>query len=175
MHSSHPIVVIQNICTSWTKASRGGVNAAARNRTPEVLELLPLAPSYSQNILLLHTVVYSEYHHFQNPRQRLEQKEFTDPFWHDCFKLSLVGNTLHVTTEWERSKGVPRRLTFLRQGFSLQDPQWGRITYNLRISWGEYWEYQKQVINLGFFSSSSRRMFLETEPAHTYRDMATLW
>ena len=172
--SSHPLIVIQSICTSWTKASRGGANATARNRTPDALELPAFVPSSSQKSVLLHTVIYSEQHHFQQPIQRLEQNELTDPFWHECFKLSLVEKMLRVTPEWERSKGVPRRLAFLRQGFSLHDPQWGRVIYNQRISWDDYWEYQKQVINLGFFSPSFRTMFLETEPTHTYRDMAKL-
>jgi hypothetical protein len=56
----------------------------------------------------------------------------------------------------------------------LHNPQWGRVTYNLRISWDTYWEYQKQVINIGFFAPSSPRMFLETEPVHTYKDMTWL-
>ena len=174
MPSSHPVIVIQNICTSWTKASRGGTNASARNRTPEALELPPFSTSLPQQIFLLHTVIYSECCHFQQPIQQLEHKELTDPFWYDCFKFSLVADILHITTEWERSKGVPRRPAFLRQGFSLHNPQWGRVIYNLRISWETYREYQKQVINIGFFAPSSPRMFLETEPAHTYKDMAWL-
>jgi hypothetical protein len=174
MLASHPLIVIQSICTSWTKASRGGINASARNRTPEAVELPLLSASFPKDVFLLHSVMYSEHHHFQQPIQWLEQKELTDPFWYDCFKLSLVENTLSIMMEWERSKGMPRRLAFLRQGFSLHDPQWGRVIYNLRISWGEYWEYQKQVINIGFFAPSSPRIFLETEPAHNYVDMVRL-
>ena len=151
MASSHPLIVIQSICTSWTKASRGGRNASARSRTPEALELPPLSDSFPKDVFLLHRVMYSEHHHFQQPIQRLEQKELTDQFWYDYFKLSLVEKTLSITTEWERSKGMG--MAFLRQGFSLHDPQWGRIVYNLRISWGEYWEYQKWVMSRVVLSS----------------------
>jgi hypothetical protein len=35
-------VVIQAICTTWTKASRGGAGAAARSRVPRVMVGLPL-------------------------------------------------------------------------------------------------------------------------------------
>jgi hypothetical protein len=162
MSSSHPPIVIQNICTSWTKASRGGTNASARDHTPEALELPPLTTSFPKDVFLLHTVIYSEQYHFQQPLQQLQQIALTDPFWYDCFKLSYVEDTLHIITEWERSKGMPRRPAFLRQGFSLHKPEWGRIIYNLRISWEYYWKYQKQVINIGFFTPSFPRMFLET-------------
>lgn len=174
MSSSRSLVVIQSICTMWTKASRGGSNASTRNRTPEALELPALALPFLHDVLV-HEVAYSEYDHFQPPREKWKQQEQTDPFWYECLNLSLHGPFLKVTVEWERSKGVPRRRTFPRKGFSLQDRQWGQIAYNLRISSEGGWVYHKQVLNIGLFPLLSRRVFLETEPAHTYADMAQLW
>lgn len=175
MSASRPLIAIQSICTSWTKASRGGMNASARNHTLEILEVPRLTSPFPYDVFLLHTVVYSESHHFQQPMQRLEQKEQTYPFRHDCLMLSFTENTLDITIEWERSKGVPRRLVFPRKGFSLQEHQWGRVIYNLRLSWEDHWAYEKHVLNIGFFPQFSPKVFLETQPAHTYRDIARLW
>src|SRR5262245_59507332 len=149
MSLSRPLIVIQSICTSWTKASPGGINAFARNHTPEILEVPTLASPFPEEFFLLHTVIYRENSHLKQPMQRLEQKEQTNPFRHDCLKLLLTENTLDMIIEWERSKGVPRRPAFLRKGFSLREHQWGRVTYNLRFSWDDHWAYEKRVLNIG--------------------------
>jgi hypothetical protein len=175
MALSHPLIVIQSICTSWTKVSRGGVNASARNHTPEVLVLPMPASPCPDDVFLLHTVLYSETNLFQQPIQRLEQKVQTNPFRYDCLNCLLTENTLDMTIEWEQSKGVPRRPAFLRKGFSLQEHQWGRVIYNLRLSGEDHWAYEKRVLNIGFFAQFSPTLFLETEPVHTYRDIARLW
>jgi hypothetical protein len=173
--SAFPPVVIQSICTDWTKASRGGIDASARNRTPEAFALPARAFSFSENTYLLHEIFYGERDHFQHPTEKLQQRERTDPFGHDCFNLSLHEYTLHVTFEWERSQGVPRRRDFLRTEFCLQDQQWMRIIYNLRIAQDYGWIYQKHVFNIGFLLPSSPKTFLEEAPTHTYTDMAQLW
>ena len=175
MPSSHPLIVIQSICTSWTKASRGGDNASARNRTPEALELPSLVVPSSENIFLLHEVMYSEHHHFQQSIQRFEQREQINPFRYNCLKLVFIENALHVKMEWERSQGAPRRVSFLKEGFSLHKAQWGRVTYNVRFSSGGCWQYRKYVINIVYVSTLSTMLFLETEPAHNYVNMANLW
>jgi hypothetical protein len=172
--SSLPPIIIQNICTSWTKASRGGINASARNRTPEAWKLPALPIPSSENALFLHEIVYGEQDLFQHPIERLKQREITNPFRHDCFKFSFQGNTLRITFEWERSYGVPKRLNFPRTEFFLQEHQWMRIIYNLRTSYDYGWGYKKQIYNISFFSLASPNIFTEEVPAHTYIDMAQL-
>ncbi len=170
----HPLVVIQSICTTWTKASRGGVGASARNRTPDALELPALAFPFPEPVFLLHEVIYTERDRFQHPMEKLEQRERADPFWYDCLKLELRENALRVMLEWERSEGVPRRSAFPRTAWSLQEDQWGRVNYNLRTPGEDCWIYKKRVLSIGFFHAYAPRMFLEVEPAHSYRDMAQL-
>src|SRR5258708_11955431 len=75
MALSHPLVVIQSICTIWTKASRGGVGASARNRTPDALELPALTFPFPEPVFLLHEVIYTERDRFQHPMEKLEQRE----------------------------------------------------------------------------------------------------
>lgn len=176
MSVSHPLIVIQHITTIWTKASRGGVNAGARNRTPEVLAFPALSFPLLESGVLLHKVTYTERDHFQHPVEKLEQRERTDPFWYDCLKLELSPNLLTVILEWERKEGVPRRTMYPRRGWSLQEDQWGWIIYNLRLSGGEgSWWYEKHSLSVGVFPSSSPRRFLGAEPTRQYRDMAQLW
>lgn len=178
MKSSHPIVIVQSICTTWTKASRGGENASIRNRTPEAVKLPALPPSVRAGDLFIHEVTYGESNHFQHPLlAKLEQQELAEPFRYNCLKLSVTENILNVVLEWERSEGHPRRVALTRKVFQLSNQQWGRIRYNLRtmFGWQGIWMYKKYVLNIGFFSPSSAEVFLETEPAHIYSDMAHLW
>lgn len=175
MVSSYPLVLLQNICTIWTKASRGGANAAARNGTPDAFELPALAFSLPENPFLLHEVVYTERNHFQRPMEKLEPREPTDPFWYDCLQLSLKNQVLTVMLEWERSEGVPRRPTFPRIAWSLQPGQWGRVIYNLRHAGEDHWIYKKYAISIGLLHSYSPSIFLEAGPMYSYRDMAQLW
>ena len=175
MVSSYPLVLLQSICTIWTKASRGGASATARNGTPDALESPALAFPLTEGRFLLHEVVYTERDHFQHPMEKLEPREQTDPFWYDCLQLSLNNQILTVMLEWERSEGVPRRPLFPRIVWSFQQGQWGCITYNLRHAGEDHWIYKKYVISIGLLHSSSPRIFLEVEPTHSYRDIAQLW
>ncbi|GCE09495.1 hypothetical protein [Dictyobacter aurantiacus] len=171
---SHPFVAVQNICTIWTKDSRGGINAQARNRTPEALELPTLAVPYSEYNSLLHTALYIERYSFQRPIEKVEQQEQTNPFWYNCLKFERCENTLNTTFEWEHNKGMPRRADFLRTTWSLRENTWGCAIYNIRTSEDYGWVYKKYIISFGLFHSYSHRLFLDTEPVHIYRDMAQL-
>ncbi|SRR6266446_2493562 len=90
MIASYPLVQLQSIGTIWTKASRGGASATARNRTPEAVALPALAFPLSEEMFLLHEVVYTERDHFQHPMETLEPRKQTDPFWYDCLQLSIL-------------------------------------------------------------------------------------
>lgn len=175
MVSSSPVVVIQSICTTWTKASRGGSNATARNAVTEALELPALDFPLTDDRSLLHEVVYTERDHFQNPKEKLEPCEQTIPFRYNCLKLSPNNQSLVLMLEWERVWGAPRRHAFPRTTWILQPGQWGRITYNLRDGGANDWIYKKYVISIGLFHSYAPRIFLEGEPTYHYSDMAHLW
>src|SRR2546429_7563422 len=92
-------IILQNISTIWTKASRGGSNASARNHPPEALELPELALLGPADGFLLHTVVYTEEDHFQHPIETWDLQGRTEPYWYDCLKLQLNQKTLRVTVE----------------------------------------------------------------------------
>ncbi|GHO79225.1 hypothetical protein KSD_69960 [Ktedonobacter sp. SOSP1-85] len=176
MSFSPRLIVIQSICTNWTKASRGGTNASARSHTPQALELPAFPSPVFKEEVFLHEVVYGEHNHFQHPREKWEQLEFAHPFRLDCLALTLQENLLQMTVEWERAEGVPRRFALARTAWSLPVHQWVRIAYNLRLSLSDQWVYKKRVVNVGLFEpGSSLKMFVEREPTHTYEDFAQLW
>src|ERR1019366_1341576 len=166
MLSSQPQVIIQCICTTWTKTSRGGVGATRRNSTPDAYLLPESILHMSDTAFILHKVDSREQNNFQQPGETIEQKERSNPFRYNCLKLSLTENVLDITLEWERSEGVPRRHAFPHTGFCVQNGQWGRVMYNLRAAWAGNWVYKKHVLNIGFFPRSSSGIFLESVPAH---------
>ncbi len=73
-----------------SSSERGGASATARNRTPEAVALPALAFPLSEEMFLLHEVVYTERDHFQHPMETLEPRKQTDPFWYDCLQLSIL-------------------------------------------------------------------------------------
>jgi hypothetical protein len=174
MAASSCLIVLQRIGTIWTKASRGGAAATARNATPEVMELPPLASAPAAGFML-HDIAYREADNFQSPSEKFEQSSQSDPFQHDCLELAMSDRALAVTLAWEQARGAPRRPAFPRTVWSFPPGQWGRITYNFRRPGEHDWIYEKCVMSIGLFPAYSCRLFLEKEPAYIYRDMAPLW
>lgn len=124
MTQPHPLIVIQSICTIWTKASRGGASALARNRTPDAVKLPSSVLQCSDDVFLLHEVIYTENNHFRQPLERQVQQRQTNPCRYNCLQFLSGENALSVTLEWERSEGVPRRSPFLRTAWFFQEDQW---------------------------------------------------
>jgi hypothetical protein len=174
MAASSSLIVLQRISTIWTKVSRGGAGATARNATPEVLELPPLAGVPAEGFIL-HDIAYREDDDFQSPSEQFEQHEQTDPIRLDCLEFAVDDHALVVTLVWEQGRGAPRRPPFPRTVLSFRPGQWGRISYNFRCAGERDWIYEKCVMSIGLFPAYSSRLFLEKEPAYIYRDMAPLW
>ena len=57
---AHPLICIQQIGTRWTKASRGGPGAIARNHVPEIFPFPPLIHYPVINSILLQNINLSE-------------------------------------------------------------------------------------------------------------------
>jgi hypothetical protein len=177
MSSSSPQLIIQSICTTWTKQSRGGIHATARNQTPETVEIPVFALLIPDDTLLLHTTHYYERNLFQKPWEKIDLQQPTESdqtFRYNCLKLTRTENSLAATLEWEHIRGKPRRLDFLRTGYTIHPDQWCQVAYNIRIA-EEETVYKKYILNVGFAASYSPTLFLDTSPAHTYRDIVQLW
>ena len=65
------VVLIQQIKTSWTKASRGGENARKRNAVPEVAKV-PVQRIPADNLILVHHLLsYGEDKGFSKPAEEI--------------------------------------------------------------------------------------------------------
>ena len=193
-----PVICIQEIETSWTKASRGGEGAVKRGYVPEAVEL-PFSGSYSSsttemNSFLLHLLSYSERTQYKAGSKLLESdvgaNKSAEILNRGGVRVNFDGNFLTARYQWAESLGAPMRRrqdstgTFVDVGhspvqkaFELQIGQWGRILYNGRHT--DYdngmWSYDKHVFNIGLFVNPMPDIFLTTQPIKTYSKMALLF
>jgi hypothetical protein len=105
--------VIQAICTTWTKASRGGAGAAARSRVPRVMVGLPL-PDHEGPAFFVH---YAELH-------EAEEFRYVAPQQVSVFAASgpLRFGRLLVQLSPE----------YVRVAYELQRPEWAPTTQHVR-------------------------------------------
>lgn len=179
MPSTH--IVIQQIDTEWTKASRGGEGACRRNAVPTELTL-PLdcfaAP------VAMHVVDSFEWNDFQLDDSVKHWNSICDvriPF----LKLETRQNNLRIRfvrspQNWVIANrlydGVDGKPVLDVDAFVLGCDEWGRVRFNARYTsrdTGE-WYYQHVVCNIGVFSSVELNRFVTLKPNHQFVELATL-
>ena len=179
-----PLLIVEVVNATWTKSTRVGEPARRLRAVPEAVELPKDVDLYRATGL-----VYSE--HFG------ERNGFDGPYrtlvtvLHDreSFSISNISvdwegdRAVRLTYQWHpRSSGEPKREYMDRSGnfvpvrhtLTLAVGEWGRVRCNGRHrTWDDLW-YSKCVYNVGLFSAFNPRVFLDTEPNHTYSQMAML-
>ncbi len=191
-------IYIQEITTSWTKASRGGDGAVKRGRVPDAVELpqspFPSSATADKYPFYLHLLWYTEYHGYDVRSEYLKSDVAANPISEilnrDGVKVSFSGDSLAVRYQWDWNLGAPGRRTqdstgtFVpvhhspeQKAFELQIGQWGRILFNGRHSdWDDgRWTYSQHTFNIGLFLNPPQNVFLETAPVKVYSKMAHLW
>lgn len=170
-----PILIVQTIRSSWTKASRGAPGAIARNTVPEYL------PISSPNIdpidlqVLYHEIAFEEATGFQSPKERI----YINPTIYPpsgCITVERIGREAHVTYKYSGVGGAPYR-SVKRHTIRAGVGDWLQMRENGRflILWSGDWSYQKIVVNAGLFNNISARYFLNTSPIEVFSAMADLW
>lgn len=154
------MIVIQRITTFWTKKSRGGKGAIARNAVPEALTLPSFAASAE---LVVHKVVFDESNAFRR-KAEIQKLTMANDWELNPVRLRLLGDQIQVRCMFG---GAPER--WPRQAFVLSYGQWGRLAYNRRFadSYDGSWRYEKEVFNVAFADQVRRRQFFDTEPDKT--------
>ena len=158
------MLIVQRITTEWTKASRGGDDAAVRNATPDALRLPPIAnaaPDY-----LLHDIRFLEWENYECHSDVIESDAQThiriEPLFIHATK-ELV--TTRFVWSWHHC-GAPERDS--HDLFQLSAGQWGRFTCNGRFgaesSSGREWGYHNTVFNVALTESFNEHLFIETTP-----------
>lgn len=175
------IVLIQRIECHWSKASRGGPEAAQRNAVPEAVKVpVQALRKTPPGLLVEHGVDYSERRGFDAPSERITEEPF-GRLKIGCVLIEPDSEGAWVVFEYDTGRaGAPFRYSppggRPATRFTLGPGQWGRVRYNGRFSHEEGgWTYGKFVFNVGMFPALSADVFLHSEPAHTVDQTALLW
>jgi hypothetical protein len=173
-NSPAPVLLIQMIRTTWSKASRGGTAAALRNAVPETCRLPHLLPR-SQPITVIHTVQFAEINQFAVPTHTdVTITVGIDKVRLDSIALYPSEDTIRVAAEWLLLAGAPRRRP-ISNLLELSAQHWVQIRYNLRSGLDDAWRYYKYVFNVGVFTGVSPEAFTTTAPTMIKSFLADLW
>ncbi|NNJ25275.1 hypothetical protein LzC2_13450 [Planctomycetes bacterium LzC2] len=179
-------MIVQHIDVGWTKASRGGPGAVARNCVPEALLLPPDRPRYDGlHTTRLHQVRFGERNGFAAPlTESLEALGAEAAVRLGNAMISRSGSDVTLQIDWRA--GVPRRGrgNLYHPG---PDPepelvvlpgQWARAVYNLRntgMDCGRWW-YERHTVNVANLdpAAAPANLFTRSEPAAEWRNLAWL-
>lgn len=172
------MILIQEIRSIWSKASRGGPAAALRNAVPEAAPF-PLVRAGSKTGPILHqSLLYGELNGFAEPISSQVVELRSDRISIGCVKIEVSSEQLVVAYEYDyRCGGAPPRHS--RPGVNLKEEvvagheSWVRVKYNGRFS-GEDWWYEKVVLNVGLFQEYEPGVFYSSKPSHEISQMAEL-
>ena len=158
------MLIVQRITTEWTKDSRGGEGAIARNTTPDAMELPPLAgrwPSY-----LLHDVRFLEWERF-DCLSTVTEADMQSHMRIEPLFLHVTPDHVAVSFVWSwQHCGAPERDS--HSLFQLSVGQWGQFSCNGRFgaesAMGREWSYHKTVFNIAHVATFNDKLFVESTP-----------
>jgi hypothetical protein len=172
------ILIVQQIQTYWTKASRGAPAAVRRNAVPEALPVpAPGAhwpgPAPSR---LHHKLWFSESKDFRTPAEEVILDPVFNPLPVGC--VSILHRDEVVWTEFRydgQFAGQPDR-GVLRKKIRTGPNEWAQVAYNGRFTHGYdgYQWYVKLVVNVGVFSEFAADVFTRAKPTAVFRSMGPL-
>lgn len=184
-----PVVVIQAVGVAWGKSARGGAAAAERNRAPEAVPLPealtpragPVFAFHLERRVLTRDAEFYPYMGGVHPyvpeadgAVRVIPAEA--PIHYGCITVHPPEDgAVRVEFQWSLGAGAPERAAYRPEALLLRPGQWGRVRYNGRHAIDYGWTYEKWVLNVGVFAESvAATVFLDSEPAQTYSQMADL-
>jgi hypothetical protein len=171
------IIVVQQVRTTWTKASRGGENAGRRNAVLEVARV-PVERIPAGNLVLAHhSLSYGEGNGFAQSTEEVQVNPPTRPLVIGCVNVDYSEEAVTVTFHWDyRCGGAPDR-GWARKTLHVRVNEWGQIVYNGRFNsgWDGPWYYQKMVVNVGLFERLTPGLFTRQEPTCHFSAMAELF
>ena len=100
------ILIVQTICSSWTKASRGAPGAVARNTVPECLPISLPNTDLDDLQVLYHEIFFEEVTGFQSQKEHISVNPAIYPP-HGCIKVERIAKEVHVTYKY--NSGVNRK------------------------------------------------------------------
>lgn len=172
------MVLIQEIRTVWSKASRGGAAAARRSSVPEAALFHPPGARPAAGQIFHRVLFYGEANDFAGPIKSEAAELTADSTSVGCVRVEVSARGLTVAYEYDYGcGGLPPRMARpgvgLREEMTVGPESWARVRYNGRFS-GEDWWYQKVVVNVGSFERPGADVFIATAPAFEISQMAKL-
>ena len=174
------MIAIQTITTSWTKSSRGGHLASARNRIPKQL---PLPLTNESMSLLWHAVAFSEHNEFTQPVSVNVTTHCANNRF-GCTNAEIELRDTSAILMYRYQTGAPARRYFDKTGtyvapehrIDIPNHCWASIEYNGRyscIDTGNWW-YEHVVVNVAVGDVVSSTVFMTTDPIERYTQLAYL-
>lgn len=171
------LLIIQEIQTEWTKASRGAPRANLRNAVPESVCLPGQTQELSGSLALHHFLRYGEWNDFSSPDESHVIIELADELCFGCVRIYPFENHIKVVLAYDMTHGgAPERESYPKTVFELHANTWGTIVYNGRFSEGHdsVWMYRQTVCNIGMFDRFSASVFTDSQPISMHQDLAKL-
>jgi len=162
------MVVVQEIRTRWTKASRGAPAASRRNDVPSAVPI----PRGNAADLLLHRVEYDE-------RRDFVPEVLPTPAFSSVadivsgLECREDAKSLIVAYIWNHSCGAPSRPHGRR--IRLAKGEWCRLIHNGRFGYDSGWSYQSTVLNVGYVELPKAEMFFGTDHKEISDHRRDLW
>jgi len=172
------MIILQEIVTQWTKASRGGEGVTARNGVPE---MFPLPDRWSGvptvETLLYQHLYYGEYDTFKVPTFSIKDLGLPPDRWthlNGGLALRLYPDGLAVEWRWTGDVGAPKRNRYPCRVVLLQTGEWAMIRFNGRFNYSYTWMYRKTVVHIGVVDRYDDQIFTQPLVA-IFESIADLW
>jgi len=171
-----PALHVQIITTRWTKQSRGGELAGARNRVPLVFPVQ--ATELKRGALSVQIFLFGERDYekpFLNKRQQLDLEPELH-FEHRAFSLDWDGQ--NAITNWKWSwwgVGAPEMLDTKAGRFHVPPDEWVRLRWQGRFSdmdEGRWW-YERTIVNVARCDKKLEVDF-SSAPSHLFERLPQL-
>ncbi|PIU00206.1 MAG: hypothetical protein COT74_04525 [Bdellovibrionales bacterium CG10_big_fil_rev_8_21_14_0_10_45_34] len=167
-------ILVQEIKTEWTKASRSGRAAQLRSQTPLKLEM-PQTIFASADYIIVHKLEFKEENNFEC---QAVEGHLSDPFSNGSELFGAVelrpgdNGNIQLKFRWSNEVGAPERKS--RNIGNISDGEWFQVIYNGRFGGRHDWLYRQMVVNVGLSSQIEPTFFLLKDPKVTCDERALL-
>lgn len=171
------ILVVQEIKTCWTKASRGGPGAVRRNAVPQVMKV-PIRQLQGQEVRMVHhKALFQEQACFHAPEEQLIVNSTLHPLSVGCVIIRRSEQSAWAEFRYLGSCGGAPERGWVRKTLKAGPDEWVRVVYNGRFSggWDAFWWYEKMAVNVGLFTEVSASVFTRAPPVAEFEAMAHLF
>lgn len=168
------VLIVQEVVTHWSKASRGAPGAVARNGVPDTL-VVPVPGGLADPFtVVVHHSDFPEARAFKKVNESVSLAEPTAELTLGCVWIVPDPELTQVTYHYDFSGGLPERWSQPRSK-CLSVGEWGQVLYNGRFSlgWHCFWSYTKRVVNVGLFEHPVQAAF-DQSPAKFRMDNRAL-